>query len=215
MLIHPWDAATGADEWVTFLRQHDFGELVASGRRRELPVVQPAHYAFDARDGGHTVWLHLARPNPVWPLLAENPRALFAVTGDYAYVPADWNAAPGGDPALGVPTSYYASVQLECTARVIDDPDEKADLLNRMLARFETAGTRVPVRPGAEPDRRLLPAIRGVELTVTGVRAKFKFGGNKDADHRAAIAGRLAGRDGPGDRGARHHLLRRTPDATG
>ena len=46
-------------------------------------------------------------------------------------------------------------------------------------------------------------------LTVTGVRAKFKYGGNKEPDHRELLAQRLAERDGSADARAREHLLRR------
>ena len=70
--------------------------------------------------------LHLARPNPVWQALAADPHVVLALTGDYTYVEAEWNANPGTDPAYGVPTSYYTAVQLLCRAEVVDDPDEKA-----------------------------------------------------------------------------------------
>jgi transcriptional regulator len=206
MLIHPWDSAQDDVEWKTWLAAHDFGQLVAGGAGRDLPVVVPTHFVFD---GDRAVWLHLARPNPVWPLLDEHPRALLTVTGDYAYVPAEWNTPPGDDVANGVPTSYYASVQLECDVRVIDDPDEKAAVLNRQLGHFEPASGRTPVPAPDSTDRRLLPGIRGLELTVTAVRAKFKYGGNKEAAHRAQIGERLAERAGPLDEPAREHLLRR------
>ena len=73
--------------------------------------------------------LHLARPNPVWKALAADPHVVLALTGDYTYVEAAWNANPGTDPAYGVPTSYYTAVQLLCRAEVVDDPDEKAAIL--------------------------------------------------------------------------------------
>ncbi|WP_067585984.1 FMN-binding negative transcriptional regulator, partial [Amycolatopsis sp. M39] len=190
MLIHPWDAAD-QNEWREWLAGHDFGELVAGGRGRDLPVVVPTHFVFD---GDATVRLHLARPNPVWPLLEEHPRALLTVTGDYTYVRSDWNT--DGDPALGVPTSYYASVQLACDVRLVDDPEEKAALLNHQLAHFEPDGQRTPVSAVDAPDRRLLPGIRGVELAVTEVRAKFKYGGNKNSEDRQRIGARLAERGG-------------------
>lgn len=59
------------------------------------------------------------------------------------------------------------------------------------------------------PDRRLLPGIRGIEFTITGVRAKFKFGGNKTAADRERIGTRLAGRGGPLDAAALAQLRRR------
>lgn len=207
MLIHPWDSADEA-QWREWLSGRDFGQLVAVGRGRDLPVVVPTHFVFD---GEWTVWLHLARPNPIWPLLEENPRALLTVIGDHTYVPAAWNAPPGTDPAGGVPTSYYAAVQLECDVRVLDDPEAKAALLNRQLGHFEPEGDRRQVSTATEQDRRLLPGIRGVELGVTGVRAKFKFGGNKEDTHRRLIADQLEQRGSDLDKAARARLLDRTP----
>lgn len=207
MLVHPWDGPVHEDEWREALRLLDFGQLIApGGPERELPVVVPTHFLFD---GDRTIELHLARPNPVWAALEERPRALLTVVGDYVYVPAEVNA--GEDPTLGVPTSYYASVQAEVDVEVVDDPSAKAAILNRQLAHFEPAGSsRVPV-DALGPDRRQLPGIRGLRLTVTGVRAKFKYGGNKSVEHRLEIAAALASRGGPMDGSARRRLLDRLP----
>jgi transcriptional regulator len=203
MLIHPWDAAEDA-EWRAWLAGHDFGQLIAGGAGRDLPVVTPAHFAFDGDD---TILTHLARPNPIWPLLEEHPRALLTVVDDYTYVRADWNTA--GDPAVGVPTSYYATVQLEGDVRLVDDPEAKAALLDKQLRHFEPDGARAPVSASEAPDRRLLPGIRGIEFTITGVRAKFKFGGNKTPEDRARIGGKLAERGGRLDAEALAQLRRR------
>ena len=204
MLIHPWDAAADA-EWREWLSTHDFGQLIAGGAGRDLPVVTPAHFAFDGDD---TIITHLARPNPIWPLLEEHPRALLTVVDDYTYIRADWNTA--GDPAVGVPTSYYATVQLEGDVRLVDDPEAKAALLDKQLRHFEPDGARARVSASPESsDRRLLPGIRGIEFTITGVRAKFKFGGNKTAEDRERIGHRLAERDGRLDQEALAQLRRR------
>ncbi|GAB3721108.1 FMN-binding negative transcriptional regulator [Amycolatopsis oliviviridis] len=204
MLIHPWDAAHDDAEWRAWLSAHDFGQLIAGGAGRDLPIVNPVHFVYD---GDRTVLLHLARPNPVWPLLEEHPRALLAVTGDHTYIRSGWNTP--ADPPHGVPTSYYASVQLECDVRLVDDATEKAALLDRQLAHFEPGSDRVAVSATEAPDKRLLPGIRGVELTVTGVRAKFKYGGNKQPGDRSRIDGELERRGGPGDGLARAQLARR------
>ncbi|MFE5505938.1 FMN-binding negative transcriptional regulator [Amycolatopsis japonica] len=204
MLIHPWDAAHDDAEWRTWLSTHDFGQLIAGGVGRDLPIVNPVHFAYD---GEQTVLLHLARPNPVWPLLEEHPRALLAVIDEHTYIRSDWNTP--ADPPHGVPTSYYSSVQLECDVRLIDDAAEKAALLDRQLARFEPGSGRSAVSATEAPDKRLLPGIRGVELTVTGVRAKFKFGGNKQPADRSRIDAELARRDGPMDAEVRARLAQR------
>ncbi|HZC25604.1 MAG TPA: FMN-binding negative transcriptional regulator [Actinopolymorphaceae bacterium] len=205
MLIHPWDEATD-EEWRAFLADHDFGQLIASGRDRDLPVVVPTHFGFD---GERTAWLHLARPNPIWPLLEENPHAVLSVVDDYVYVPSAWQAVPGTPTELGVPTSFYATVQLACDVRVVDEPTAKAEILNRQLGHFEPGSARLPVSETREVDRRSLRGIRGIELTVTGVRAKFKYGGSRKPDHRRVMADQLAARAGRSDAPARTHLLRR------
>jgi transcriptional regulator len=208
MLVHPWDAALDDTEWRRWLADgRDFGQLIAPGRDRDLPIVVPTHFHYD---GERTIWLHLARPNPVWEALEERPRTLLTVIDDYVYIPAEWNADEGQPAERAVPTSYYASAQLACAVRIVDDPAEKAEILNRQLTRFEPAGSvRLPVDTD-DPDRRLLPGIRGLELTITGVQAKFKYGGNKKPPVRDRVAGRLAERGAPADERARDHLLRRS-----
>ena len=68
-----------------------------------------------------------------------------------------------------------------------------------------------PVTPGVdvESDRRLMPAIRGLRLTIIGVNAKFKYGGNKTVEHRADIAAALQIRNAPMDAAARRRLMSR------
>ncbi len=206
MLIHPWDQAT-REEWQRVLAQADFGQLVTAGHVHGYPVVVPTHFHYDGQD---TVLLHLARPNPVWKALEADPHVVLALTGDYTYVEAAWNANAGTDPAYGVPTSYYTAVQLLCRAEVVDDPEEKAAILAEQLGHFEPDdSTRAVPRADEEHDRRQLPGIRGLRLHVEGVRAKMKYGGNKSAEHRLGIAEHLAERDGPMDAAARDNLLRR------
>jgi transcriptional regulator len=209
MLIHPWDEAT-RDEWQEVLRGVDFGQLVTAGHVDGYPVVVPTHFVYD----GDVVWLHLARPNPVWKALEADPHVVLALSGDYTYVEAAWNADPGSDPDLGVPTSYYTAVQLLGIATVVDDPAAKAEVLAKQLAHFEPPGsTRTTPSVGVESDRRQLPGIRAVRVDIASVRAKMKYGGNKSVAHREAVAAHLAERGGPLDLAARERLLRRLPDA--
>lgn len=63
-----------------------------------------------------TVWLHLARPNPVFQALFENPNVVLSIAGDWAYIPDAWKAIGEEDPRSGIPTTYYAAVQLIGTA---------------------------------------------------------------------------------------------------
>lgn len=202
MLIHRHDAPLDDAEWRAFLKEHDFGELIAPGAGRDLPVVVPTHFVWD---GEKEVLLHLARPNPVWEALAERARALLSVFGAYAYIPGHWN-----QDEYGVPTSYYAAVQLACDVEVIDDPARVAAILERQLGHFQPEGKHAPVLAGGD-DRygKLLPNIRGIRLSVTDVRAKLKFGTNRTVAHREAVAAKLGERGEQFDAEAREHVLDR------
>lgn len=201
MLIHPWDATSGEAEWRAFVVNQGFGQLIASGRDRDVPVVVPTQFVLS----GGEVLLHLARPNPIWGAIEENPAVLLSVAGDWAYIPAAWKAIGEEDPALGIPTTYYAAVQLRCEASVVDDPAGKLAILRSQLGDLE------PDSGHADPavHERKLAGIRGLRLDIRDVAGKFKYGGNVDRAHREAIATDLERRGGPGDVAAREHLLRR------
>lgn len=203
MLIHPWDAAVDDDEWRSWLQPRDFGLLVAAGRDRTVPVVVPTHFVYD---GAETVLLHLARPNPVWRAVEENPHVVLTVIDDVAYIPSAWKELGDDEPGHGIPTSYYAAVALTCTAEVLTG-DALLDLLRVQLGHFE------PGSAVADPSVHLrkLAGIRGLRLSVDAVAAKFKYGGNADDPHRARVAAELAQRGRGGDAAAAEHLRRRTP----
>jgi transcriptional regulator len=206
VLVHPWDAPVDDAETWAFVESQGFGHLVAPGRR-DLPVVAPTQFVVDRPTREHPrVLLHLARPNPIWGALDENPTVLLSVAGDWAYIPSAWKAIADEDPALGIPTTYYAAAQLVGTATVLDDDEAKLDILRRQLAAYE------PGVAHADPQvhTRRLAGIRALRIDVQQVTGKFKYGGNVYEAHRRAVADHLLRRDGAGDHAAGEHLARRS-----
>jgi transcriptional regulator len=208
VLVHPWDAPLDDEEIWSFVRSQGFGHLIAPGRDRDLPVVVPTQFLVVGAHGVPGVLLHLARPNPIWAALEENPSVLLSVAGDWAYVPSAWKAVVDEDPSLGIPTTYYAAAQIAGTAAIVDDVEPKLDILRAQLTAYE------PDLAHADPTvhERRLAGIRGIRISVRAVVGKFKYGGNVDEAHRRAVAQRLTERSGPGDDAARKHLLRRLAD---
>lgn len=206
MFIQPWDAALDDAEWQTWIADgHDFGQLAVNGLPGQAPAVVPTHFTTD--DG--RLLIHFARPNPVWKAIEHDPNVTFTVIGDYAFIPGPWRARPDIPPTDGVPTSYYAAVQFICRAHIIDDPEDKADLLRRQMAHFQPDGDHAPIDPGRPPYGRMLSGIRGLKLEVIDVRAKFKYDDHKPVEHRTAVAGHLTERGEGLDVPTAHQQLRR------
>lgn len=85
---------------------------------------------------------------------------------------------------------------------MVDDAEQKAELLNRQVGHFQPPGQSVPVAAGEAPYGRMLPGIRGLLLEVTDVRAKFKYAEHKPEEVQDRIAAGLAGRGDPRDAAA-------------
>jgi transcriptional regulator len=190
------------DEWRSFVVAQGFGHVVAAGAGRDVPVITPTQFVLD----GDEVLAHVAAQNPILIALEERPHAVLAVAGDWAFVPSSWKAIAEEDPRLGIPTTYYAAVQLAGDVDVIEDPDALAAVLRRQLAVLQPD---VDVADPALEQRRRLGAIRGLVLRVDRVEAKFKYGGNVDDAHRRAVLAHLVERGAPGDVAAAVHVRRR------
>src|ERR1019366_1091985 len=153
------DLPIDEEEWRSFVRTQGFGHLVAPGAGRDVPVVVPTQYVYE-----HPVVLaHVAAPNPVLAALAERPTAMLAVAGDWAFIPSSWKAIDDEDPALGIPTTYFAAVQLTGPVEVIEEPDALAAVLGRQLRALQ--GEVEIADPGTE-HRRRLPARCGLGLSA-------------------------------------------------
>jgi len=193
MLIRPHDAGDDQAQWRAFVAKQGFGHFVVGGDG-EVPVVVPTQFVV----ADDHVLFHLAKPNPVFAAIEATPRGVLSIAGDWAYIPGAWKAIGDEAPSMGIPTTYYGAVQLVGAVEVTDDPDEIAATLRGQLADVEPDGGL------QDPSVHLkqFKAIRGVKLTIEDVRSKFKYGGNADAEHRAAVAERLRTRGGPGDQAA-------------
>lgn len=189
MLIRPHDAVTDEDQSRAFVAAQGFGHLAVSAT--PVPVVVPTQFVWV----DDQVVLHLAGPNPIFAALEANPNAVLSVAGDWSYIPGAWKAIGDEDPSLGIPTTYYAAVQLSGAVEVVADAAGIAEILRIQLGDVEPDGGLQDPSVHANS----LRVIRGLRMSVTDVRAKFKYGGNADDAHREAVAERLRERGGPSD----------------
>ena len=207
MYLAKVDRGFGEDEWREFVASQGFGHLVAAGVEREVPVVVPTQFVLD----GDEVILHLVDKNPILEAIDEQPRVLMSVAGDWAFIPSSWKAIGEEDPLLGIPTTYYAAVQMEGSATIVSDPGEVAAVLRRQLAVLQPG---LEVADPLTAHEAQLRTIRAISIVIEEVRAKFKYGGNVDLGHREAVIAGLERRGRPGDLAAARQTRRRI-DASG
>lgn len=145
----------------------------------------------------------------MWPHIEVAAEARLVVSGDSAYVPSYWRAAIDTAPEAGVPTSYYTSVQFVVQPHLVDSDQEKAALLESQLADFQPEGGHGEMTthsPGYGP---MLSGIRGLDLRILRVEAKFKYDDHKPTQLRESIAKHLRNRGRGGDRRAAREQARR------
>ncbi len=124
---------------------------------------------------------HLARANPHSEALQDGALATALFHGPHGYVSPTWYQAPG------VPTWNYAAVHAYGTVRPIDDAAVKWAIVTRLSAQYE-AGAATPWNPDTNKAQwlKMLDAIVGFEIEITGIEAKFKLSQNripKDQEH--------------------------------
>lgn len=138
--------------------------------------------------GGSAARFHLARGNRLAPLL-DGARVVLSIAGPDGYITPNWYA----DPAQQVPTWNYVAVEIEGTARALDE-DGLIEQLDMLAAIHEPRV--IPEAPWTRAKiddarfRAMLRAIIGFEVTIEAVRGTNKLGQNKsDADRAGTIDG--------------------------
>jgi transcriptional regulator len=136
-------------------------------------------------------------------------RSSLSVAADWAFIPSSWKAIGGEDPRLGIPTTYYGAVQLIGTATVLSEREEPGSVASVLRRQLEAFQPEIDVADPAQAHPKKLGSILGISVAIDDVLAKFKYGGNVDAEHRLAVVDRLVSRGNPGDTVAAAQVERR------
>lgn len=159
------------------------------------------HYVYH-EESGHLEG-HLANSNPMLKQLADLEAQTgttpplspsFMVMGPTAFVPSYWN--PG---KLAVPTSYYGWVRADVMVRLVSEAAGIVDILNRMTARFQPEGGFPQLQADDPQWQPMLRAITGLDMQITALHSRFKYGQNRSAEKRMEIEGKLRERGLPQD----------------
>ena len=131
---------------------------------------------------------HVARANPHWRRLEEQPAVLAVFQGPHAYVSPSWYAVHPS-----VPTWNYAAVHVHGNARLMHGPDDLETLVRRLVERYEGARPQ-PWRMELPADYQagMLRGIVGFAIEITAITGKFKLSQNRPAGDRERVITALA-----------------------
>jgi transcriptional regulator len=169
---------------VAFMRANPFVILISSAP--EGPFA--THVPVVVREAGEHLIVrgHVAKANPHWRHIEQQPHSLIIFHGPHAYVsPANYNTREV------VPTWNYGAVHVYGSARVFSTPDELLTVLHELIPLFEPAYAEQWASLSQAYRERMLSHIVGFEIAVTKIEAKFKLSQNRARDEQQNIIGSL------------------------
>jgi transcriptional regulator len=130
---------------------------------------------------------HVAKANPHWKSLAQEQELLVIFNGPHAYI----------SPSLyeireSVPTWNYAAVHVYGRGTVFNDEARLEQLLQEMIARFDSSYIEQWSSLGEQYRSRMLQHIVGFELVASRVETKFKLSQNRTKAERENVIRSLA-----------------------
>ncbi len=177
------------------IRTHPLGLLISNGE--EGPVANAVPFLLDADVAPHgRLRAHLARANPQWRLLADNPASpvLIVFQGADAYVTPSWYETKR-ETGKVVPTWNYAIVQVRGMVRVVEDGEWIAQQISELTASQE-GGRSAPWAVTDAPATYIQSQIKGIiglEIAITGIEGKWKVSQNRPVADRVGVAEGLEG----------------------
>ena len=179
------------------MRDHPFATLITHGADGLAAHHLPLHFAPEVAAQG-ALQGHVARANPLWQRSA-NAEVLVVFQGPHAYVTPSWYATKRLH-GKAVPTWNYAVVHARGRLRTIDDPAWLRVQTETLVGRHE-AGFADPWRIADAPPEyidKMLAAIVGIEIAITGLQGKWKLSQNQPPANRAGVVAGL-GQQGTDD----------------
>ena len=127
--------------------------------------------------------------------LARHPRGSFSAVEPYALIPSTFSS----DGGLACPaTQFFLSVTAEGPLALVEDLEEKAKILEGLMAKLQPEGGYRPLEE--EIYRKSLEKTAVFCLQMERLGAKAKAGQNLSPERFGRIVEHLERRDGPRDR---------------
>ncbi|MBW7457554.1 pyridoxamine 5'-phosphate oxidase family protein [Paenibacillus sepulcri] len=194
------------EELDSFLHEMSFGFL-GTVDPDGSPCVTPLNYVYH----NGSLYFHGSRAGEKMSNLKKEASVTFAVAKEFAIIPSYFS-----DPLMACPaTSYFKSVRIDGQAVVVNDLQEKAEVLEALMRKLQPEGGYKTIDAR---DNDYIPRLKGVSLVridASKVVGKFKFGQNLKSKDREALTEGLQKRGLPTDAETIELMRRYCPHHTG
>lgn len=169
-----------------FMHANPFAMLISS--TDEGPFA--THLPLSVREAGDRLLLrgHVAKANPHWRHLEQNPLCLTIFHGPHAFV-----ATTNYTSRESVPTWNYGAVHVYGNARLFSSAEELQPMLHELIGSFEPAYAEQWASLTESYRERMLSHIVGFEIAVTKIEAKFKLSQNRTKEEQSNVITSLSG----------------------
>jgi transcriptional regulator len=157
---------------LAFMRANPFAILIST--KDSEPFA--SHIPVVIREQGGQIKLrgHVAKANPHWRYMGEQPRCLLIFHGPHAYIsPSNYETREN------VPTWNYGAVHAYGEARTFSEIPELLNMLDDLIPTFEAAYAEQWSALSESYRTRMLGHIVGFEIVVSRLEAKFKLSQNR------------------------------------
>jgi len=173
-----------------FMRSNPFAMLIGCDANSE-PVATQIPLLTEERDGELFLLGHVQRKTDHHLVLEQNPSVLAVFTGPHTYISASWYTNP-----QTASTWNYVSVHAKGELRFLPD-EELLNILSRTTAYFEN-NRHSPALVEKMPEEyvsKMMKAIVGFEIKVTGLDNVFKLSQNRNEESFTRIIDELEKQD--------------------
>lgn len=154
-----------------FMEAHNFALLTTCANN--VPIATHLPFIIEKREDKIFLVSHMARANPQWQTFNEND-VLIVFQGPHGYVsPSHY------EKQQNVPTWNYIAVHAYGKAKLIDDPNDVYNLMERTIHNFEKEFFAQWKDLSPEYINGMLKAIVAFEIEITKLDGKFKLSQNK------------------------------------
>lgn len=165
---------------IGFMRANPFAILVST--TADAPFATHIPVVIRENENRITLRGHVAKANPHWRYLEQQPLCLMIFHGPHAYIsPGHYNTKEN------VPTWNYGAVHTYGKARVYSEHADLRNMLNDLIPTFEAAYQQQWENLSESYRTRMLGHIVGFEIAVEKIEAKFKLSQNRAPDEQQNI----------------------------